>query len=508
MRRYTQGITINSTLLDEWDYEKNAGVDPENLTHGSGKKVWWKCTKNDHHIWVARVADRSSGKGCPYCTNQKICPCKQHCNSLAYIDPKLAKEWHIDNKLKPSQVVCASNKTVKWICDKSVCGCHSWIAIIANRSSGTGCPYCANRKICPCKQQCNSLEYKRPKLVKEWHPDNKLKPAQVVPSSNKKAKWICPKSACRCHIWIATVFDRNSGTGCPYCSNLKICPCGDHCNSLAHINPKLTKEWHPDNKLTPSQVSPSCGKRIKWICDKSACGEHTWMTTIAHRTSGSKCPFCANQKICPCKQHCNSLAFKNQVLVGEWHPDNKLKPSQVTPSSNKIVKWRCDKSTHGYHIWMASINNRTAGEGCPICRESKGEKAISESLANINCSFQSQKRQPMSINNYKRTLIFDFYGTHKDINFVIEFDGHQHFNSDSYYSKKGNFADSQLKDWLKTRWCSENNIKLFRIHYSDINKIQQIVTKYITNIETVAMIELSSNPDGDYDFMTSDDPPT
>jgi len=91
---------------------------------------------------------------------------------------------------------------------------------------------------------------------------------------------------------------------------------------------------------------------------------------------------------------------------------------------------------------------------------------------------------------------------------VIEFDGHQHFNSDSYYSKKGNFADSQLKDWLKTRWCSENNIKLFRIHYSDINKIQQIVTKYITNIETVAMIELSSNPDGDYDFMTSDDPPT
>ena len=34
----------NKELMKEWDYEKNIGYDPKELTCGSGKKVWWKCS--------------------------------------------------------------------------------------------------------------------------------------------------------------------------------------------------------------------------------------------------------------------------------------------------------------------------------------------------------------------------------------------------------------------------------------------------------------------------------
>ena len=33
----------NPDLVKEWDYEKNAPLTPDDVTPGSGKKVWWIC---------------------------------------------------------------------------------------------------------------------------------------------------------------------------------------------------------------------------------------------------------------------------------------------------------------------------------------------------------------------------------------------------------------------------------------------------------------------------------
>ena len=32
-------------MIDEWNYEKNGEMTPENTPPQSGKKVWWKCSK-------------------------------------------------------------------------------------------------------------------------------------------------------------------------------------------------------------------------------------------------------------------------------------------------------------------------------------------------------------------------------------------------------------------------------------------------------------------------------
>ena len=65
----TDLLTINPTLANDWNYEKNGNLKPENFTANSGKKVWWKCSKG--HEWQATIASRNNGNGCPYCYKEK-----------------------------------------------------------------------------------------------------------------------------------------------------------------------------------------------------------------------------------------------------------------------------------------------------------------------------------------------------------------------------------------------------------------------------------------------------
>jgi hypothetical protein len=53
-------------LLQEWDIQKNEGLDPSEFTPHSNKKVWWRCEKG--HSWPATICNRTRNKsGCPVC---------------------------------------------------------------------------------------------------------------------------------------------------------------------------------------------------------------------------------------------------------------------------------------------------------------------------------------------------------------------------------------------------------------------------------------------------------
>ena len=58
-------------LFAEWHPTKNGRKVPEDFTHGSNKKVWWKCTEG--HEWNASIVNRSKGRGCPFCANKLVC---------------------------------------------------------------------------------------------------------------------------------------------------------------------------------------------------------------------------------------------------------------------------------------------------------------------------------------------------------------------------------------------------------------------------------------------------
>lgn len=130
--------TINPTIADEWNYEKNDKL-PMDFKSGSHKKAWWQCKKG--HEWEATIDSRSRGNGCPYCSGRYVVKGE---NDLKTVNPILAGEWNYKKNLglTPEDVKPNSNKKVWWICVKG----HEWEATISNRNQGKGCPYCSGRK--------------------------------------------------------------------------------------------------------------------------------------------------------------------------------------------------------------------------------------------------------------------------------------------------------------------------------------------------------------------------
>lgn len=192
-------------LIRQWDYEKNNGLTPQDVTAGSQKKVYWICEKG--HSFDMDIRSRTKGQGCPYCNNRRILP---GYNDLATLNKELAAEWNWEKNgnLKPTDVGTGSKNRVWWKCDKG----HEWQARVIQRNGGTGCPVCANRIVL---KSYNDFASQHPELLSEWDYDrNVIDPSECACFSRKRVWWNCRRG----HHWKAAVSDRSKGTGCPKCS--------------------------------------------------------------------------------------------------------------------------------------------------------------------------------------------------------------------------------------------------------------------------------------------------
>ena len=93
---------------------------------------------------------------------------------------------------------------------------HDYQAVVGERTnSGTGCPYCAGRKVLP---GFNDLAARMPQVAREWHPElnGGLTPDMVTAGSRKKVWWQCDQG----HAWLAVVYSRTGEqlNGCPVCA--------------------------------------------------------------------------------------------------------------------------------------------------------------------------------------------------------------------------------------------------------------------------------------------------
>ncbi len=268
-------------LLAQWHPTKNTGETPDTVLSGSHKKVWWKDALG--HEWAAQVRTRVNGGECPYCAGREVWP---GFNDLASNYPDLAGEWHPDKNgpLTPEQVSCGTRRKVWWQCARG----HQWRATILSRTDGAGCPYCANRVVVPGENDFASM---RPDLAAEWHPEKNgpLRPDQVMPQSNRRVWWLCPRG----HAYRMPVANRVSyDYGCPYCSGRKVLA---GFNDLETVEPMVAAEWHPtlNGGLKPSQVTRGSRKRVWWQCTFG----HSWQAVVYSRTAGrrSGCPVCAGK---------------------------------------------------------------------------------------------------------------------------------------------------------------------------------------------------------------------
>ena len=135
-------------------------------------------------------------------------------NDLETVAPELAAQWDSEKnkELTPRQVTAFSNKKAWWRCARN----HSFQAAISARSRGTGCPYCANKKVLA---GYNDLATRFPELGRQWHPtlNGDLVPERIVYGSCRKVWWQCEDG----HVWEASAYKRTKKerpTGCPVCA--------------------------------------------------------------------------------------------------------------------------------------------------------------------------------------------------------------------------------------------------------------------------------------------------
>jgi hypothetical protein len=317
--------TTNPELAAQAD-----GWDPTTVTAHSRKKVGWRCALG--HQWISSLDVRSSGGGCPVCSNRQVLP---GFNDLATTNPELAAQadgWD------PTTVTAGSDVKAGWRCEKG----HLWNAVLSSRSSGVGCPTCSGRKVLP---GFNDLATTNPELAAEadgWDPTT------VTAGSGVKVVWRCVQG----HRWQISPNGRTrfllSKAGCPICSNKKVLT---GYNDLATTNPELAMQadgWDPTIVIGSS-------RKMNWRCEQG----HTWKSSVSNRKQGKGCPVCSNHQVLP---GFNDLATTNPELAAQadgWDP------TTVTAHSRKKVGWRCEKG----HTWSAIVAGRSRGKGCSTCAQ-------------------------------------------------------------------------------------------------------------------------------------------
>ena len=248
----------------------------------------------------------------------------------------------------------------------------------------------------------------------------------------------------------------NSKNGCKKCKNWAKTNVFNHKNTI--INRFIEKHGDKYDYSLVNYINNST--KVKIICQIH--GEFEQMPN--NHLSGNGCPNCGGTK----KYVNNEFIDKCKKVHGD-----KYVYSKVNYVNNRTkVDILCP--VHG--IFKQTFNKHYKRKnGCPICKESKGEKFIRVFLENNDIEFIPQYRFSDCVNTH--TLPFDFYLP--KYNTCIEFHGEQHYKPILIFGGEEKLKQQQINDKIKYDYCIKNDIKYICIKYNDdIKKSMNKFLKY------------------------------
>lgn len=367
-------------IVKEWDYEKNAGLDPKHIAYACNKYAWWKCSKCGYE-WKAKISNRSVLKrGCPCCSVNVVMPGK---NDLKTKFPYIAKEWHPtkNGELTPEYIAGGSKRKVWWVCPLG----HEYMATVYHRTApnSTGCPICFSGRQTSFAEQAVFFYVKQlyPDAISRYKADflGQFELDIYIPSTKyaieydgeawhkqdkidrEKRKYkICKEhgiTLIRMREQMPElgeeVADRMIGMKNLYeHKNLTFAlrqllillnlykPIPDKLinlrrdkfkileykkadinDSLISVRPDIALEWHPtkNETLLPSMFKYGSEHKVWWKCPK--CG-YEYQANICHRTNKKKptgCPMCAKERNALAKSiNVNMLDIRTNQIVNTF----------------------------------------------------------------------------------------------------------------------------------------------------------------------------------------------
>lgn len=338
--------TLRPDIAEQWHPTKNGKLTPYDIGPGSGKRVWWKCSEGEDHVWRSTVGKRTGRSSlCPVCIGRKVVDS----NSFLTLYPELAKQLHPtkNGDLNPNKYRPYSNKLVWWKCPKG--DDHEWKTSFNMRVQGTGCPKCNSAKSAPELRVYCELKAIFPQTLNRekisgyevdvfipemnlgieydgwyWHKDKEKKDREKTSHLASKLQLLRIREAGlakvsetdilleKMEISLDAVKDifrfilkKNQPSDPKQISKIEAYLDVDdwiatgefnkilyernglvYERSLSYLFPDIATEWHFDRNqpLVPEQLTPSSKEKVWWI---SNCGRE-WQATIHSRTHAFK----------------------------------------------------------------------------------------------------------------------------------------------------------------------------------------------------------------------------
>lgn len=115
-------------------------------------------------------------------------------------------------------------------------------------------------------------------------------------------------------------------------------------------------------------------------------------------------------------------------------------------------------------------------------RVSKGEKTIAQYLDNNNVAYTQEQTFKNCVNGKNNLLRFDFYL--EQFNLLIEYQGQHHYAPVNKYRRAKIVHESTvIHDKIKEDFADTHQINLIKIDYRNYNKIEEILSELLHEIE-------------------------
>jgi len=379
----SMNVSERSDLMEKWAFEKNEalGISPYQITTGSGKMVWWRCSAK-HHLFQRPVTKEA--------TRNLQCPiCKEENQKYLSERRDLMEKWAFEENealgILPHQITAGSNKKVWWRCSAKH---HLYLRTISKEATrNPQCPVC--------KEENQKYLSDYPELLKEFAYElNDISPEELTEGSDTRVKWRCKKHG---HVWVTAPYHRiKEKTGCPYCSNKKVL---QGFNDLLTVNPPNLRYWDYDKNdkegILASNYTPASKQNAWWLCDK---GHHTYNSIVNVINRKTACFECMEDKkqasadavarikkrqevyakrrervkarqefIMLAKQKALLEKQKRYITIIEpfWdYDENQKKGFKLeNVSLQRVYCWKCSNG----HKWKADLGSILNNPKCPEC---------------------------------------------------------------------------------------------------------------------------------------------
>lgn len=390
---------------DKYDYSKVNYIN-------NREKVCIIC-KEHGEFWIRPDGHLNKKQGCSKCANN------YKPSNEEWVEK--AKKVHGDRYDYSKSIYSGRHKKLEIICREH----GSFLQTAGDHLNGQGCPICGGKK-----PITNKDIIERFRTV---HGDKFDYSKVNYVNNHTLVNIICPTHG----DFYQAPSVHEKGCGCPKCS-------GNYNMSTEEFIEKA-KEVHGDKYDYSKTEYVNNSTDVIIICPKH--GEFK-QTPHSHLVSKIGCPKCANV-----------FRKDTEYFINELKKifDDKYDYSKVDYKNAKTkVCVICPK--HGE--FFIKPNNLLNGRGCPICNESKLERAVRKIFQNNDIKFEYQKRF-----NWLGLQTIDFYLPL--LNLAIECQGIQHIRDNDFFNRKGIVYS---RDRNKYKLLQDNNVDVLYVFDDNINE--------------------------------------